>query len=492
MHVVVGCVVVCCCVRFVERFQVAERRKVRRLVKDIFEQCDKDNSGILDKKEFALVLDKARKHMGLLDLDLETDWASIRKVPLLLDTKLPADENGEVLDSLGNEVPMGVTFKGFESWWKDRAGIVEPDIPVLPEFMVKRIAERSSLRHSWLGSAFHRAVAVKKALVAGSAPMEQERPVHKHWRSLGARLRTLVNMKRQWGNLHEMYETNQESMYEVHMLGRWTRDPDSDFSAFWDLTSVVLLLYVSVTVPLRAGFDIMIDLWSANFFVDAFVDVFFIIDLGLNFRTAYYDKTGLREDRGWKMAMHYLRGWFAIDFVSCLPLGYISYIVQDDKGNSNFRAIKAFRLVRLSKMLRLARIKRILAKYGNNVNVQQYTNIGFTLFLILFLIHMLSCFFYMLGAFDEALPSGERVQGWVETESGWCVINPELDPVCVTRVMGSRASLPLAMNDTLQEAFEALRPPTYVLYLGSMQKVLNPLENVQCVMISTVLCALLF
>eukprot|EP01047_Picozoa_sp_COSAG01_P060129 COSAG01_NODE_7326_length_3250_cov_10.855284_1_plen_332_part_10 len=331
----VGCVVVCCCVRFVERFQVAERRKVRRLVKDIFEQCDKDNSGILDKKEFALVLDKARKHMGLLDLDLETDWASIRKVPLLLDTKLPADENGEVLDSLGNEVPMGVTFKGFESWWKDRAGIVEPDIPVLPEFMVKRIAERSSLRHSWLGSAFHRAVAVKKALVAGSAPMEQERPVHKHWRSLGARLRTLVNMKRQWGNLHEMYETNQESIYEVHMLGRWTRDPDSDFSAFWDLTSVVLLLYVSVTVPLRAGFDIMIDLWSANFFIDAFVDVFFIIDLGLNFRTAYYDKTGLREDRGWKMAMHYLRGWFAIDFVSCLPLGYISYIVQDDKGNSN-------------------------------------------------------------------------------------------------------------------------------------------------------------
>ena len=70
------------------------------------------------------------------------------------------------------------------------------------------------------------------------------------------------------------------------------------------------------------------------------------------------------------------------------------------------------------------------------------------------------------------------------------MINPELDPVCVTKVLGSSASLPLVMNDTLQEAFEALRPPTYVLYLGSMQKVLNPLENVQCVMISTVLCAL--
>ena len=35
-----------------------------------------------------------------------------------------------------------ISFSGFEAWWKDRAGIQEPDIPVLPEYMVMRIAEK--------------------------------------------------------------------------------------------------------------------------------------------------------------------------------------------------------------------------------------------------------------------------------------------------------------------------------------------------------------
>ena len=36
----------------------------------------------------------------------------------------------------------------------------------------------------------------------------------------------------------------------------------------------------------------------------------------------------------------------------------------------NFRALKALRLVRLSKMLRLARVKKIILKYGGDVNLQ--------------------------------------------------------------------------------------------------------------------------
>jgi len=28
---------------------------------------------------------------------------------------------------------LGVNFSSFESWWKQRSGVVEPDIPVLPE-----------------------------------------------------------------------------------------------------------------------------------------------------------------------------------------------------------------------------------------------------------------------------------------------------------------------------------------------------------------------
>ena len=138
----------------------------------------------------------------------------------------------------------------------------------------------------------------------------------------------------------------------------------------------------------------------------------------------------MREDRPGKMARHYLEGWFLIDFLSCLPVGYIGYILNagksqenKDEQDSNARMVKAFRLIRLSRMLRLARsaparrrcvglsvlhsesvfnqsigsvwarkalngpfgmglgpgrIKKILSKYSGNVHLQTYLNIGFT------------------------------------------------------------------------------------------------------------------
>eukprot|EP01048_Picozoa_sp_COSAG05_P014567 COSAG05_NODE_1663_length_4312_cov_16.465243_7_plen_100_part_00 len=85
------------------------------------------------------------------------------------------------------------------------------------------------------------------------------------------------------------------SRYDEEALPRWIRDPDSKFSALWDLTSVVLLLFVTATVPLRACFAIDVELWTLSFFVDLVIDVFFIVDVAINFRTSFYDHNGFRE-----------------------------------------------------------------------------------------------------------------------------------------------------------------------------------------------------
>ena len=116
--------------RWVSRYRAIERREVRRLVKENFELYDKDNSGMLDKHEFEQVVLKTNKYMNMA-INIEEDWAAISKVPI-----------GEEDPGTG-EFEEGVTFNDFERWWKERAGIVEPDIPVLPEFMVQRIAEQS-------------------------------------------------------------------------------------------------------------------------------------------------------------------------------------------------------------------------------------------------------------------------------------------------------------------------------------------------------------
>ena len=143
----------------------------------------------------------------------------------------------------------------------------------------------------------------------------------KSWTVLSAKLKALTHMKSTWGPLHNIYEARDESLFDEQPLNRWTRDPNSTFTSVWDLSSVIMLLYVSAVVPLRVCFGVDIDLWSATFFIEAIVDLFFIVDVGLNFRTAYYDENGLRESRPEYIAKHYMQGWFPIDLVSCLPFG---------------------------------------------------------------------------------------------------------------------------------------------------------------------------
>jgi hypothetical protein len=65
----------------------------------------------------------------------------------------------------------------------------------------------------------------------------------------------------------------------------------------WDVVQVVLLFYLSVSLPLRAGFDIAITPADWSFYADMFADVFFVLDIALNFRTAYTDAAGVREER---------------------------------------------------------------------------------------------------------------------------------------------------------------------------------------------------
>ena len=82
------------------------------------------------------------------------------------------------------------------------------------------------------------------------------------------------------------------------------------------------------------------------------VKYFFICDVILNFRTSYYDANGFRENRPSRITQHYLRSWFLIDFVSCLPYGYVQYFFPHDAddNSSQLKAIKAVRLMKITKV----------------------------------------------------------------------------------------------------------------------------------------------
>lgn len=59
------------------------------------------------------------------------------------------------------------------------------------------------------------------------------------------------------------------------------------------------------------------------------------------------------------IALRYLKSWFAIDFVSSLPLDYV-FLGLEGQSYSAGRALRILRLAKLLQLLRLLRISRLV------------------------------------------------------------------------------------------------------------------------------------
>ena len=167
---------------------------------------------------------------------------------------------------------------------------------------------------------------------------------------------------------------------------------------------MLLLMYVLISVPLRLAFSIDAECGTPGFFIDLCVDVYFICDIFFNFRTAIYDKEGVLELDTKAISKAYLRGWFALDVLACLPVTYIELAVNPDGesggGGSKMKAFKIIRLLRLTKMLRVARIKRIFQRYEEQFAagslhkvMDAFRMLGYMLILG-YITHVVGCLWY--------------------------------------------------------------------------------------------------
>lgn len=53
--------------------------------------------------------------------------------------------------------------------------------------------------------------------------------------------------------------------------------------------------------------------------IDLIVDIMFVIDIIINFRTTYVNKNDQIVSHAGKIALHYFKGWFLIDVVAAIP-----------------------------------------------------------------------------------------------------------------------------------------------------------------------------
>ena len=61
-------------------------------------------------------------------------------------------------------------------------------------------------------------------------------------------MKALIALQKQWGAVHDMYGSQRGSMFAAQPIPRRVRDPDSQAAGYWDLTSIVMLVYVAYMV----------------------------------------------------------------------------------------------------------------------------------------------------------------------------------------------------------------------------------------------------
>jgi hypothetical protein len=61
------------------------------------------------------------------------------------------------------------------------------------------------------------------------------------------------------------------------------------------------------------------------------VDVTFIVDILINFRTTFVNKNDEVVSHPWRIAVHYLRGWFVIDLVAAIPFDLLLFGSDTDE-----------------------------------------------------------------------------------------------------------------------------------------------------------------
>ena len=102
------------------------------------------------------------------------------------------------------------------------------------------------------------------------------------------------------------------------------------FKAFWDWVILALTFYTAVAVPFTVAFDARTSKDYVMMVIDGIVDIVFFIDVILNFHTTFVGPGGEVVSDPRIIRMNYLKTWFIIDLLSCLPYDVINAFQQQN------------------------------------------------------------------------------------------------------------------------------------------------------------------
>ncbi|XP_010896884.2 potassium voltage-gated channel subfamily H member 1b isoform X1 [Esox lucius] len=177
------------------------------------------------------------------------------------------------------------------------------------------------------------------------------------------------------------------------------------FKTTWDWVILILTFYTAIMVPYNVSFKTKQNnvTWLV---VDSIVDVIFLVDIVLNFHTTFVGPAGEVISDPKLIRMNYVKTWFVIDLLSCLPYDVINAFENVDEGISSlFSSLKVVRLLRLG---RVARKLDHYIEYGAAVLVLLVCVFGLAA-------HWLACIWYSIGDYEviDENTNSVRMDSWL-------------------------------------------------------------------------------
>lgn len=183
-------------------------------------------------------------------------------------------------------------------------------------------------------------------------------------------------------------------------------DPRSLKMQRWDLVVICALLITCVWAPYEVA--LIPTALNNSFVINQFVNLVFIMDIVATFFLPYTERGGLVTSHR-RIAKRYLRSWFVIDFISCVPFEVVTIALSDATLPSGaLKPIKMLRLLRLLKLARIAKASRILTRWENHITIpfSQRALLMWSMVLLLML-HWFSCAWAVVAVTQGSLRTPE-------------------------------------------------------------------------------------
>ena len=192
--------------------------------------------------------------------------------------------------------------------------------------------------------------------------------------------------------------------------------PDSTFLKLWHVLTFLLLIYTSIILPLSFCFPKVFNMnWVI---VDTVIDFIFLFDILVTINTAIPKQKGDWVTNRRQIFKAYLKGWFFIDFISCLPLQLLD-VSSVSTSNKYLRFIRVNRVYRIARLLKILRFTKVSNKSLKILMFKQFNDIevfNFVLVTYIF-VHNLACLWILVSGFEDYTEKNMFLRYNLETSS---------------------------------------------------------------------------